>query len=89
MGSTTDESHDLILDRFQSLFHGFEQKKFPHEFLKNELTYYAKRSGFLIDKYRKQAWKIVVDPSTDDVLLSNRFFCESSSNIDGILSFLT
>lgn len=62
--NTDDKFHNktiLLIDEIKFLIENYNNKK-----LKYKLIFYAKSSGFINNLYRKQAWNLLINSTSDD-----------------------
>ena len=66
----TDDKFDnktiLFIDEIKFLIENYNNKKIKYKSVKNKLTFYAKSSGFINNLYRKQAWNLLINSTSDD-----------------------
>ena len=66
MGTKGDESNQLIVGQLQILFEQFHKKQIRKTQLEKKLISCAKKTGFINNTYRKQAWKLLINTSDDE-----------------------
>jgi len=68
--NSTNENN-LILNQIKLLIDCFNRKEIKQIHIQNELTFYAKNSGFINNIYRKQAWNLLINSSKVDYSTGN------------------
>ncbi|CAF1111409.1 unnamed protein product [Adineta ricciae] len=66
MGTKGDESNQLILGQLKILFERFHKKQIRKTELEKNLISYARKTGFINNTYRKQAWNLLINTSDDE-----------------------
>ena len=62
--NSTDDNY-LIIDQIKLLIDRYNNKQIKQQDIQNKLTFYAKKSGFINNTFRKQAWKLLINSSND------------------------
>ena len=62
MGTINNENNPLIIDQLKTLF----ERHLKKNELEKKLISYAKKTGFINNIYRKQAWKVLINSSDNE-----------------------
>ncbi|UJR30127.1 hypothetical protein I4U23_017668 [Adineta vaga] len=73
MGTINNENNPLIIDQLKTLF----DRHLKKNELEKKLISYAKKTGFINNIYRKQAWKVLINSSDNEHYSSDKKQLES------------